>query len=190
MTKCASTPMTSKSWSRTIHRGKLNGPFATIISVKTHKVVKQIVFDGTTGSPKATNGAEQCSYSAKTNRFYITLPGINDPDDGTGAVVVINPKKLNGPQPPIEKVFKFANTDCDTPQGTAVGPDAQLMVGCNGSTHSTNSIVIKQQNGNILAKIANEFWPRRSLVQPRRRPIFPWHLRRTSNRHLAAARRD
>ena len=140
-------------------QGETNGPFATIISVKTHKVVKQIVFDGTTGSPKATNGAEQCSYSTKTNRFYITLPGINDPDDGTGAVVVINPKKLNGPQPPIEKVFNLANTDCDTPQGTAVGPDAQLMVGCNGSTHSTNSIVIKQQNGNILAKIANESGP-------------------------------
>jgi hypothetical protein len=140
-------------------QGETNGPFATIISVTTHKVVKQIVFDGTTGSPKATNGAEQCSYSTKTNRFYITLPGINDPDDGTGAVVVINPKKLKGPQPPIEKVFNFANTDCDTPQGTAVGPDNQLMVGCNGSTHSTNSIVIMLQNGNILAKVANESGP-------------------------------
>ena len=155
-------------------QGETPSPFATIISVKTHKVVKRINFDGTTGSPAATNGAEQCSYSEKTKRFYITLPGINNPDDGTGAVVVINPKKLNGSNnnnddnddnnnnnnnKPIEKVFNFANTDCDTPQGTAVGPDAQLMVGCNGSTHSTNSIVIKQQNGNILAKIANEFGP-------------------------------
>ena len=47
------------------------------------------------------------------------------------------PKKLNGPNnnnnnndnnnnnnnnKPIEKVFDFANTSCDTPQGTAVGP--------------------------------------------------------------------
>jgi hypothetical protein len=120
--------------------------------------VKRINFDGTTGSPAATNGAEQCSYSAKTKRFYITLPGINNPDDGTGAVAVINPKKLNGSQP-IEKVFKFKNTDCDTPQGTSVGPDSQLMVGCNGSTHATNSIIIKQENGNILAKVANESGP-------------------------------
>jgi hypothetical protein len=139
-------------------QGETPSPFATIISVTTHKVVKRINFDGTTGSPAATNGAEQCSYSHETKRFYITLPGINTPDDGTGAVVVINPKKLNGSQP-IEKVFKFKNTDCDTPQGTSVGPDSQLMVGCNGSTHATNSIIIKQQNGNILAKVAGESGP-------------------------------
>src|SRR5712675_3244544 len=39
--------------------GRSPGPFATIISVKTHAVVKTIFFDGTKGSPKATNGAEQ-----------------------------------------------------------------------------------------------------------------------------------
>jgi hypothetical protein len=139
-------------------QGEANGPFATIISVKTHSIVKTITFDGKQGGPVATNGAEQCSYSRRTERFYITLPGVNNPDDGTGAVVVINPEDLDDKKV-IEKVFTFANTDCDTPQGTAVGPDFQLMVGCNGSTHSTNSIVIDQRNGKILAKIANESGP-------------------------------
>jgi hypothetical protein len=139
-------------------QGEANGPFATIISVKTHKIVKTITFDGKQGGPKATNGAEQCSYSRVTERFYITLPGVHDPDDGTGAVVVINPEDLDDKKV-IEKTFNFSNSDCDTPQGTAVGPDFQLMVGCNGSTHSTNSIVIDQRNGKILAKIANESGP-------------------------------
>jgi hypothetical protein len=139
-------------------QGEAHGPFATIISVKTHSVVKTITFDGKQGGPVATNGAEQCSYSRRTERFYITLPGVHNPDDGTGAVVVINPEDLDDAKV-IEKVFNFSNTDCDTPQGTAVGPAFQLMVGCNGSTHSTNSIVIDQRNGAILAKIANESGP-------------------------------
>jgi hypothetical protein len=139
-------------------QGEAHGPFATIISVKTHSIVKTITFDGKQGGPVATNGAEQCSYSRRTERFYITLPGVNNPDDGTGAVVVINPEDLDDAKV-IEKTFKFANTDCDTPQGTAVGPAFQLMVGCNGSTHSTNSIVIDQRNGAIFAKLANESGP-------------------------------
>ena len=138
--------------------GRSPGPFATIISVKHHAIVKTIFFDGTKGAPKATNGAEQCSWSWRTERFYITLPGVNDPDDGTGAVAVINPEDLDDKKL-VEKVFPLANTDCDTPQGTAVGPDHQLLVGCNGSTHSTNSVIIDQRNGHIIAKVANEFRP-------------------------------
>jgi hypothetical protein len=146
-------------------QGEAHGPFAVIISVKSHAVVKTITFDGKQGGPVATNGAEQCAYSARTERFYITLPGVNPgvtpgvtKDDGTGAVVVINPEDLDDAKV-IEKTFIFSNTDCDTPQGMAVGPAFQVMVGCNGSTHSTNSIVIDQRNGNILAKLANESGP-------------------------------
>ena len=113
-------------------QGENNGPFATIISVKSHKIVKQIPFDGSKGGPVATNGAEQCSYSRVTERFDITLPGVNNPDDGTGALVVINPEDLDDKKKLIEKVFNFKKTDCDTPQGTAVGPDFQLLIGCNG----------------------------------------------------------
>jgi hypothetical protein len=120
--------------------------------------VKTITFNGKQGGPVATNGAEQCVYSRRTERFYITLPGVKDPDDGTGAVVVINPEDLDDAKV-IEKTFNFANTVCDTPQGMAVGPDHQLMVGCNGSTHSTNSIIIDARNGNVIAAIPNESGP-------------------------------
>jgi hypothetical protein len=136
-----------------------NGPFATIISVKSKKIVKQIPFDGSRGGPVATNGAEQCSYSRVTERFYITLPGVNNPDDGTGAVVVINPEDLDDKKL-IEKTFNLKKADCDTPQGTAVGPGTQLLVGCNGNGSTTHSsVVIDQRNGNILATIADESGP-------------------------------
>jgi hypothetical protein len=138
--------------------GRSPGPFATIISVKTHTIVKQIFFDGTKGSLKATNGAEQCSWSSRTERFYITLPGVNNPDDGTGAIAVINPEDLDDKKL-VEKNFPLANTDCDTPQGTAPGPDHQLLIGCNGSTHSTNSVIIDDRDGHIIAKVANESGP-------------------------------
>ncbi len=139
-------------------QAEANGPFATIISVKTHKVVKTITFDGKQGGPVATNGAEQCVYSRRTERFYITLPGVNNPDDGTGAVVVINPEDLDDAKV-IEKTFNFPNTVCDTPQGMAVGPAFQAMVGCNGSAASTNSIIIDQRNGKVIAAIPNESGP-------------------------------
>jgi hypothetical protein len=140
------------------HNSVLNsdGPFASIISVKSHAIVKQIAFDGTKGAPKSTNGAEQCSWSPKTEKFYITIPGVNNPDDGTGVVAVIDPEDLDDN---VQKVFAFKNTDCDTPQGTAKGPAHQLLVGCNGSTHSTNSIIINDQSGQIMARVPNESGP-------------------------------
>jgi hypothetical protein len=144
------------------HNTALNsdGPFATIISVKTHTIVKQIAFDGTKGAPKSFNGAEQCSWSSRTERFYITIPGVNPPDggDGTGVVAVINPEDLDDKKL-VEKVFPLANTDCDTPQGSAVGPDHQLLIGCNGSTHSTNAVILDDRDGTILARVANESGP-------------------------------
>jgi hypothetical protein len=135
-----------------------NGPFATIISVKSHKIVKQIPFDGSKGGPVATNGAEQCQWSSRTERFYITLPGVNNPDDGTGAVVVINPEDLDDKNL-IEKSRTYKNTDCDTPQGMAKGPAHQMLVGCNGSAASQNAIIIDDRNLDITATIANESGP-------------------------------
>ncbi len=139
-------------------QGETPSPFATIISVKTHSIVKRINFDGTKGAPKATNGAEQCSWSPKTERFYITIPGVKVQDDGTGVVAVINPEDLDDSKL-VEKVFALNNTDCDTPQGSAKGPGHQLLIGCNGSTHSTNSVIIDDRDGRIIAKVANESGP-------------------------------
>src|SRR5215510_534753 len=57
-------------------------PFVTFFTVRGHRAVKKIVFDGTNNTPKATNGIEQCQWSPRTGKFYITVPEVNGPGQG------------------------------------------------------------------------------------------------------------
>jgi hypothetical protein len=125
-------------------------PFGSIISASTYKVVHQTQFTW------STNGAEQCSWSPRTGKFYITVPGINTPDDGTGEVDVIEP--TSGA---VLHRWPIDPTKCNTPQGTAVGPDHQIMVGCNNTALGpvTSGIIIDDRDGAIIATIPNESGP-------------------------------
>src|SRR5215813_1081111 len=58
-------------------------PFASLISTDTYTVVKKIPFDGTNGAPNSNNGAEQCQWSHRTGKFYISIPGIAGLPTGT-----------------------------------------------------------------------------------------------------------
>jgi hypothetical protein len=132
-------------------------PFASLISTETYTVVGHIPFDGTNGAPKSTNGAEQCQWSSATGKFYITVPGVTQPtDDGTGVVAVIDPKVKK-----VVQVFPIPLSACATPQGMAMGPSNQILVGCNGS--STNgkfsSVIINQNSGAIIKVVPNESGP-------------------------------
>ncbi len=130
-------------------------PFATAISVASHSVIKRITFDGTGTNPKATNGAEQCQWSPRTEKFYISIPEIDGPGDNSvhGGVAVIDPETLK-----VEKTFLIDVTKCSGPQGLAVGPDHQLLLGCNGPGTSGNAptVVIDERNGKVLATLNNE----------------------------------
>jgi hypothetical protein len=125
-------------------------PFGTIISAKTYTITHQIKFTN------STNGAEQCQWSPRTGMFYITIPGVHTPDDGTGVVEVIDPKSGT-----IVNTFPIPVADCSTPQGMAVGPNSQIMIGCNGS--STNGkfsgIIINENSGAVIGVIPNESGP-------------------------------
>jgi hypothetical protein len=135
-------------------------PFATLISTlgPTYVPVARITFDGTNGAPKSFNGAEQCQWSPKTGMFYITIPGIDPPDgsSGHGVVAVISPQSQK-----VVKVFDIPAANCDTPQGMAVGPDNDILIGCNGQAHSTthSSVIIDGTSGKIRATVANESGP-------------------------------
>jgi hypothetical protein len=131
-------------------------PYGSLISTKTYAVVSQIVFDGSNGAPNSSNGAEQCQWSSRTGLFYITIPGITQPtDDGHGVVAVIDPH-----QQKVVKVFDIPLANCATPQGMAVGPDHDILVGCNGSGSTTHSsVIIDERNGKILATVADESGP-------------------------------
>lgn len=130
-------------------------PFASLISTTSYAVVAKITFDGTNGAPKSTNGVEQCQWSSRTGNFYVTVPGTENPDNGHGVVAVISPVTMK-----VDKVFDIPLANCAIPQGMAVGPDHQILVGCNGSTSTTqSSVIIDERNGHILATVANESGP-------------------------------
>ena len=90
--------------------------------------VVKISFNGSNGAPKSTNGVEQCQWSPRTGLFYITVPGIEDPNTGEGVVAVISPQSSDG-----RNVFPIPLAKCDTPQGMAIGPTHDILIGCNGS---------------------------------------------------------
>ena len=106
-------------------------PFATLIAVNTSNghltVGKRITFKNFgPNNDTATNGAEQPVWDPKTGRFYISLPEVNGPGDGSGpdgAVAKINPHTGV-----VEATFlvKFCQ-----PAGLALGPHQDLLLGCS-----------------------------------------------------------
>jgi hypothetical protein len=135
-------------------------PFATLISTTSYTVVKQILFDGTNNAPKSNNGAEQCQWSPKTGKFYISIPGIVGGINSGGGVAVIDPKTKT-----VIKTFLVDGNDCIAPQGMALGPSNQILLGCNGiSGNGKFSTVIINQNSGAITKVldnesgADEVW--------------------------------
>jgi hypothetical protein len=123
-------------------------PFVTFISTKTYKVVKQLKF------PQATNGLEQCEWSPTTGKFYQNVPEVNGPGNDTapGAVAVINPKTMT-----VEQMFPIPLDDCAGPQGMALGPHNQILLGCNAKSPNghRNSVVINQHSGAVLGVLTD-----------------------------------
>lgn len=120
-------------------------PFISFISTKTFTVVKQVPFY------QATGGIEQCQWSPKTGQFYLNLPVVGNGPDGN--VLVISPKTMT-----VVNTFDIPVANCAAPQGMAIGPDNQILLGCNGKTSpggSFNSVVINQNSGAIVATLVN-----------------------------------
>jgi hypothetical protein len=130
-------------------------PFVSLISTETYEVVKdgKIEFNGTNGAPNSTNGAEQCQWSPRTGKFYISIPGIAGHPADEGGVAVIDPKTKR-----VVKTFIISNADCAAPQGMAVGPDPQILLGCNGDQPAGvfNTVIINEHSGHVMATLANE----------------------------------
>ena len=126
-------------------------PFATLISTIFYVKLVSIPF------PQSTNGAEQCQWNPVTGLFYITIPGIETPDNGHGQVVVINPGTL---MVDARSPFDIPLTACASPQGLAVGPGNDMLVGCNGNgSNNQSSLIIGAGVGQLLAAIPNQSGP-------------------------------
>ena len=108
-------------------------PFVSLISTTTHKILEQIKF------PTATGGIEQPSWSPRTGLFYVSIPQLNNNSNESG-VAVISPRSL--------KLLKILQTGNCSPNGLALGPENQLLLGCSGTGNDT--IVINIHSGAIL----------------------------------------
>jgi hypothetical protein len=151
-------------------------PFPYISYIPTegpnaYKVVKQIQFDGKRGDgPAATNGIEQCQWSARTGLIYLNVPEVNGDanDDVPGQTVVIDPRKME-----IVRQFVIPLDACAGPQGMAIGPTPEILLGCNaagppevpaGCNPATtcagsgpqNTAVIDERNGHVIRTLANQ----------------------------------
>jgi hypothetical protein len=76
-------------------------------------------------NPTATNGAEQPAWEPLTQRFYQAIPEVNG-NGGTGpngGLAQVNP--LTG------KIEAFFQISFCQPSGSAVGPNGDVLVGCN-----------------------------------------------------------
>ena len=124
-------------------------PFASIISTQTYQVVAHIPFNGQDGAPNSNNGAEQCGYSPRTGMFYISIPGIAGrlPDTLAGGVAVINPHLKK-----VVNTIIIPPADCAAPQGLAIGPAPQILLGCNGDLRPRgfNTVIINEENGAVI----------------------------------------
>jgi hypothetical protein len=132
----------------------------------------KITMDGGTAAKgvKATNGIEQCQWSPVTGKFYLNIPEVGGPgdDSGPGAVLVIDPPIPTTPTTTpakIEKVWMLDHDACAGPQGMAIGPDNQILLGCFAPSGLTSTgadngkfrtVIINTHTGAIIAKLDNE----------------------------------
>jgi hypothetical protein len=152
-------------------------PYINFIRTDNYQIVKQIVFDGGSGTstlggisighgPNATNGIEQCKYNEREHAFYLNIPEVNGDgnDIADGNVVVINPHTLQ-----IVQKFDIPVAECAGPQGMAIGPAPQILLGCNakgppdvssssGLTGSgaQNAAVMDEENGHLIKVLDNQ----------------------------------
>ena len=57
----------------------------------------------------------------------------------------------------VETTFVIPVAQCSGPQGMAIGPDHQILLGCNGAVNANAStVVIDDRDGHLLATLNNE----------------------------------
>ena len=134
--------------------------FLTFISTDTYKVVGKLHLDGTDRDAQnvnATNGIEQCQWNPRTKKFYLAIPEVSGPGNNSvpGAVLEINPASMK-----VQKVFSIdfgfsagppATADCLGPQGLAIGPQREILLGCSNAGKGT--VIIDELDGSEVRNL-------------------------------------
>ncbi len=142
--------------------------FLTFISTNTYEILGKLTLKGNDPDAlniKATDGIEQCQWSPRTGQFYLAIPavgGTSGVNDKPGVVLVINPVSRK-----VEKVFPIdfaflpavptttpptpATAACLGPQGLAIGPDREILLGCSNA--GQGSVIIDERNGDLIRSL-------------------------------------
>jgi DNA-binding beta-propeller fold protein YncE len=115
-----------------VTNGSDQPPFATFISVLDRQVVGKIVF------PQALDGLEAPLWDAVTHKFYVSVPTTRQAPGGE--VAVIDPMSR-------QVVGSYSLPNCH-PNGLALGPNQDLLLGCDG-----HPLIIDAMTGRVVATI-------------------------------------
>jgi hypothetical protein len=135
--------------------------FLTFISTNGYKVVGKIELNGSDPNGEfvrgtnATNAIGQCQWDSFTGNFYVAVPEVGGPGDNSvdGAVLVIDPNHMN-----VKQVFAIDHELCAGPQGMAIGPNPQILLGCTGTGPAPyqiprGSLVISAIDGTTIFEV-------------------------------------
>jgi hypothetical protein len=136
-----------------VSNGDSTPAFVTLISSTTFKILKQVTFDGTNGTPDTSQGGiGSVLYNSRTNKFFISIPEVGS-DLTAGAVAVMDP--VTGQ---VTQVFSGLN-NC-MPSGMAQGPGENVLVTCDPGFPAPDPVqfaprtyVINGSTGAILANL-------------------------------------
>ena len=145
--------------------------FLTFISTNTYEILGKLSLKGDDPNAQnieALNGIEQCQWSPRTGKFYLAVPQVPFPgivskaaNDTPGVVLEINPVSLKvtnvfsidfGFLPAVTTPPTPATAFCLGPQGLAIGPQGEILLGCSNS--GQGSVIINERNGDLVRSLA------------------------------------
>ena len=126
-------------------------PFASIISTTTYAVVKRSSLTGPL--------ARRTRTMAPSNASGIIAPAILYLHPGNRRSADRH-RRRGGDRPrtlAVETTFIVPLASCEAPQGMTIGPDHQILLGCNGSAGANHpTAVIDDRNGHVIKTLANK----------------------------------
>jgi hypothetical protein len=137
-----------------VSNGDSTPAFVTFISsTPPFKILKQVTFDGTNGTPDTSQGGiASVLYDSRTRKFLISIPEVGS-DLTAGAVAVMDPATGQ-----VTEVFSGLN-NC-MPSGMAQGPGENVLVTCDPGFPAPDPVqfaprtyVINGRTGAILANL-------------------------------------
>jgi DNA-binding beta-propeller fold protein YncE len=114
-------------------------PFASFISTTDHKLIATYKIDN------ATDGLEQPVWNSHDGNFYFSVPEL-DKDAAKNAVAVFTPQG---------KLVKMIPVQGCHPNGIAMGPGDNMMLGCsvNGKEGPAQFVIINWKTGKTVATV-------------------------------------